>query len=146
MSSSQSDLLAMLSQFLPLLPLLLVWLAGGVLALITWRRHPMVSLLVLAAVSLLVALSVAGTLATWWVIRSSEVDFPRRGWALTVLGFVRALGTSIAYILLLVAAFGWRRLPHRWPGPDETEVAEPATERVEPQNQETDAFREGRPD
>ena len=61
-------------------PLLLVWLVGLILALATWNRHPMVSLLVLVAM-LLVAIVAALWLAAGdpLAIQTSAPELEKRG-------------------------------------------------------------------
>jgi hypothetical protein len=90
-------------------PLLLVWLVGGILALVTWRRHPLVSGLSLGAFALLAINSVLGAALFWYMV---ERGGPR---ALRNLGNgILTLANVVAWALLLVALFIRRPQP---PGP-----------------------------
>src|SRR5262245_28482362 len=114
MNVADNDALYVLfTQVLPLLPLLVVWVGAGVVALLRWRRHPMVSLLVLIAVSLLTATALLGTLANWALLHAPRDGMPvadiARGVA--VLSLIRVCLSSLAYVLLFVALFGWRTSP-----------------------------------
>src|SRR5262245_19300702 len=127
MNADTNELLALLSQFLPSLPLFLVWLGAGGYALVTWRRHPMVSLLTLSAVVLQAATTLLGTLAFWYLAHPRnqaewQLSNAQFGLRLAVLGLVRTCLSTLAYVLLFVALFGWRTSPTvRFPTPPEEE-------------------------
>jgi len=94
-------------------PLYLAWLAGIVLAISRWRRHPTVSLLTLIALALLLLSSVVGVIVFAWlphvlIDRSSSIDLSVV-YSLVglVLNAIRAAGWGI----ILVALFGWRTPP-----------------------------------
>lgn len=111
MSTDDNAFLALLRQFLPLLPLFLVWLAAGVYALVTWRRHPAVSLLTLAAVAVLIVTGIVGTLAFWYLLRNRAelmLSASTIGLLMSVLSIARSCLNTVAYVLLFVAVFGWR--------------------------------------
>jgi hypothetical protein len=131
MSSTSFDLKALLQLYLPQLPLLLVWLAGTLVALFTLRRHPRASALVLIAMFLLIGQSVFGTFALHWLTMS----YPRAGISqeqlatqLMVLNLARAGFTTAAWALVLVAVFTGRQQQYpRFVPPDEPEpVRRPA--------------------
>jgi hypothetical protein len=105
--------------FLYVVPLTLVWLAGAIMALVTWKRHPSVSLLALLACLLLLFSVVAGSVAQIWIINQQG----SLGWSgqqvgmwLSVLGIARTGLSTVGYILLLCAVFngrGWSGQPYR---------------------------------
>ncbi len=63
-SSSDFFLRLAWTQFLPQLPIYLVWLIGLLLALVNWRRHPRPSLLAFIAFVLFLVSAMTGTLLT----------------------------------------------------------------------------------
>jgi hypothetical protein len=96
---------------LPLLPICVLWLVGIVLALVMWKRHPGVSLVVLLACVLLLVTLIAGQIASTWVMQAQKDG----GWSISQVGLVMAIVSwvrvtlsAIGYGLLLLAAFGWR--------------------------------------
>jgi hypothetical protein len=112
----QNTLWITLAQLLPQLPFYLAWLAGMVVALVTWQRHPMVSLLTLIALALFALLALGGTLGFVWVVNQSG-GAAERAWLLSAIGLVRAVVGTAAWVLLLVAVFGWRQPPAPRPSP-----------------------------
>jgi hypothetical protein len=97
--------------YLPSFPMYIAWLVGGVLALVRWHRHPKVSAVMAVATVLFVFQSLAG-LATFWLIRN-QASF---GWgagqlvyALGAMNIARSVVAALAYALLLVAVYGWRK-------------------------------------
>ena len=103
--------IAIFSNLLVQLPVILVWLVGGILSLSYWRRHPKVSRLTLIAIAVLFVESLAGMyLSLYLPLMLSE-----RGWNsgrltifLPTVGFVRALVRAVSWGLLLTAIFGQR--------------------------------------
>lgn len=96
-------------------PLLLAWLGAGIFALLRWRRHPEVSFLIcLSAVlylSIFVGLRVAPVLLESVLpsgVRAHRLFRDLYGLA---ANSVYALGNATSAMLLLMAAFGWRRPP-----------------------------------
>jgi hypothetical protein len=112
MSSTSFDLKTLFQLYLPQLPLLLVWLVGALVALITLRRHPRISALVLIAMFLLIGQSVFGTFALHWFTtnqsrgRMSPQELTTQ---LMGLNLARAGFTAAAWALILVAAFSGRQ-------------------------------------
>lgn len=104
---------------LPQLPLYLAWLVGIVLALMRWRRHPRVSLLVVAAVGAFIVDAVLGVLSGLWmqqVLRTARmpwVNGPPVELQLTIISVVRiAAGsflTTVGFGSLIGAALVSRR-------------------------------------
>ena len=100
-----------LSNFLIETPVFLVWLAGLVVAVTRWQRHPRVSLLTLIAIITL--------LLNTWIGTILNVQIPTMlsqwGWSVgemgtffMIKGFIQAVVAAVGYGLLLFALFGWR--------------------------------------
>ena len=103
--------LAVFSNLLVQLPVILVWLVGSILSLSYWRRHPRVSRLTLIAIAVLFVESLAGTYLSFGL----PLMLSERGWHssrlgifLSTVGFVRALVRAGSWGLLLSAIFGRR--------------------------------------
>jgi hypothetical protein len=96
-------------QVQPQLPLLLVWVAGVILAVVFWRKHPLPALLTLVAMLLLLLQFVFGTLAYAWILSQESSTTKERGMMLMALSGVRSLASAMACGLLLGAVFGWRK-------------------------------------
>jgi hypothetical protein len=103
---------ALLTGFLNQLPVYLVWLAGIVLALVNWRRHPRVSLLLLIAMVLFFLDAAIGPVLNLRLAmlrnRESLVNGPR---LVFLIDLARSLIHATSYGLLLGAIFGWRETP-----------------------------------
>lgn len=92
-------------------PVTLVWLGGIVLAIVSWRRHPRVSLLAAIAMGLLLVSSVVGNLANAWLplgLHRQGRNLVAFGLAGSAISFLRSLFTAGVWVLLLAAIFGWR--------------------------------------
>jgi len=91
-------------------PILLVWLAGFVVALLRWRRHPTVSLLTVIAIVVYFVAAFSGTVASQWLfVATRNLGWAVPSWLVTsIAGFVLALLKALAWGLLLAAVFGWR--------------------------------------
>jgi hypothetical protein len=96
-------------QFLPQLPLCLVWLVGIILALVGLRKHPMPSLLALIAFGLLLVQALVGTVAYVAIFSQREVTSEQLQVRLSVLAVARTVISTVAWGLLLGALFGWRK-------------------------------------
>jgi hypothetical protein len=127
---AQNNNLSVLSSFLlPSLPAVIIWLVGIAIALATWRRHPRVSQTALVACVLLLANAAAGPLAQFWLFQRMT----QFGWTAAEYGrtmglvtLVRVAFSTVGYVLLLVAVFGWRVTPRFPAGP----LGEPFAERT----------------
>ena len=112
------------SWFLPMLPIALLWLVGAIVALVTWRRHPQVSLLALLGCLVLLFTSVAFPIAQFWLINqqlSRGSSSAQMGGWLSLLGLARTSSAMLGYVLLLCAVFvgrGWRGQPYAPPPVD----------------------------
>lgn len=102
-----------LSNAIPILvtvvPVLLVWLGGIVLAAINWRRCPTSSLLVVLAMLDLAAFRIVGS-----VVSFVGIPLMRNDWAwnneqvarvLAINGFAGTAGAIVGYVLLLAAVY-----------------------------------------
>jgi hypothetical protein len=91
---------------------LLVWLAGIVIALITWKKHPRVSLLAVVALAILLILNLVGSALNMLLplyLQQSGVGFSQIGIINIARGIVQALVVALAWSLILAAMFGWRK-------------------------------------
>jgi hypothetical protein len=111
MSSVESIFITYVKQLAAGAPLLLVYLAGMVLALVLWRRSPTASLLCLIGMGLLLVAAVAQPLANLFVIRSMS----SQGWGgdrvsmlLSVSAVIGSLVRAVAMGLLVGAVFSGR--------------------------------------
>jgi hypothetical protein len=111
-------------KFLINLPLLLVWLSTGVLALVFWQRQPRVCLLILLAAGLQLFQAFLGLFLEEWLLDLEA----RRDWDpdvtdgyLLLLDVFRSLLNAAGWVLMLIAALGWRRqrppMPYYEPAP-----------------------------
>ncbi len=120
--------LAVLSSFLlPSLPGIIVWLVGVAIALATWRRHPRVSQTALVACVLLLVNAAAGPVAQFWLFQGMSQlgrTSAEYGRLLGLLTLVRVAFSTVGYVLLLVAVFGWRATPRFPAGPPGEPFAE----------------------
>ena len=107
---SQNSLLpALLMNLLSQTPVLLAFLVGALLAILKWRNHPNVSLLVLIACGLGLAVSLIFPALNIWVVQS--MSGPRgaeRQWIFTGMAIVSSLLRLVIYALLFAAAFSGR--------------------------------------
>lgn len=109
MSSDWSSIL--LSQ-LTNLPLLLVYVVGIILAAVFWQRHPAVSLLSTLAFSILLFGQVFGVALTLWVSAGGhDLSGQQLARLFSLLNIVRVFLGTAAWVLLLMALFGWRTVP-----------------------------------
>jgi len=103
---------AVLSSLLVQIPVLLVWLAGIILALVYWKRCPTAALLALIAFAVLMFITL---IDTYLSMAFSLVYARERAWTSAQQGVyfaIKSVAASIlraaAYTLLLPAIFGWR--------------------------------------
>jgi hypothetical protein len=108
-------------------PASIVWLVGAVLALTTWRRHPRVSQTALVACALLLLSEAVGSVAQFWLI----TQFSQLGWSerefnrvMGLISLTRVAFSTVGYVLLLFAVFGWRATPRFPAGPVDEPFAE----------------------
>jgi hypothetical protein len=102
---------ALVAFLLPNLPAMLVWLVGIAVALSTWRRHPRVSQTALVACVLLLVNAAGGPVAQFWVFQGmSQLGWTGQeyGRIMALVTLVRVAFSTVGYVLLLLAVFGWR--------------------------------------
>jgi hypothetical protein len=100
-------------------PLVVVLFVGIVFSLVTWRRHPQVSLLALVAFAIQLFQIVGGSLVFYWVTRQAfGWDGQQRRWFLDMSSLAQTSLSAVAWALILVTLFRWRNLPNRLRGHD----------------------------
>src|SRR5205823_5900812 len=122
-----NNLSVLTSFLLPSLPAILIWLVGVAIALATWRRHPRVSQTALVACVLLLVNAAAGPVAQFWLFqRMSQLGWTSSeyGRMMGLLTLVRVAFSTVGYVLLLLAVFGWRATPRLPAGPPGEPFAE----------------------
>ncbi len=110
MDISQVLVMAM-SQMLPRLPLFVAWIVAVLLAVLRWKQHPRVSMLVVAAVAVL-ALE---TIVNAFVVTSMPMMMRSSGTSLASMGVFMAVYSTVSNVIaagawgmMIAAAFGWR--------------------------------------
>lgn len=115
LSPKESTLRFILTILPPLLvqaPLFLVWFLGIILSLIWRQRHPQVSLLVIISSVILVIETFVGTLVTVWLpayAMQNNWTSSQIGGLFSVIGLIRTLFSAVAWGLILMAVFRWRK-------------------------------------
>jgi hypothetical protein len=104
------DLLEFLTYFAQSTPMLLTALAGLIVSLVFWKRHPKVSLLAFLGFAVYLVNIAGGNLIAYLLPR---VILPngtaqQLSHAYAILGLGRAILSSGAMILFIFAMFGWR--------------------------------------
>lgn len=101
----------LLGNYLAQLPVFLALLAGIILALVRWRKHPRISLLALLGFGTLLLLSLVFTgLAAWlpgWLIQRG-LAAARLGRYIAVLNGLRSLLAAVGWVFLIAAVFSGR--------------------------------------
>lgn len=93
------------------IPTALTLLAGVVLALVFWRRHPMVSLFALIAFAVVLGDILVGpalSVGLSQLLMRTDADAHRFEIAWTALAAVRNLVLACTWGLMVVCVFGWR--------------------------------------
>ncbi len=106
-----SELTQMFWSQLAALPLYLTWLAGLVVAIVTWKRHPAVSLLTSIAFALLLVLTFFSRIVNIWVPRfmiEAGWSSDKIGLFYSVYGLVFAALEAVVWVIVIVAMFRWR--------------------------------------
>ncbi|MEM7346377.1 MAG: hypothetical protein AAF485_19225 [Chloroflexota bacterium] len=115
-----------LTAYLVQLPVILVWIGGGVLCIMYWQRYPKVALVTLIAI--------IGFLITSFVNTYLSISLPmlmhREGWSasqigplLAAQGVVSSLISAVLWGLLIAAVFGWRNQADSDSSPDVDSVS-----------------------
>jgi hypothetical protein len=111
MDNYLSTLIASLYNLLLRLPIYLIYITGIILAIISWNKHPKVSLLTLIGLLILIISGLTGTFINMWL---PQFIFPRYGNYIlgvitTIRGIISSLVVASAWGLILWAIFGWRQ-------------------------------------
>lgn len=104
-----------LTTYLVRLPVLLVWFVAFILSLVFWRRHPKVSLLTVVALAILFVQSLVGTWLSMWlplVLNERGMSLSQIGLISGARGVLASLISCVAWVLLVIAIFGWREKRH----------------------------------
>ena len=106
----QSGSYLILSGIVPRLPVLLVCILGAVLALATMRKHATISLLTLAAMSIMLLWQAVGTVYPWIIqLTISHFDASEHvSWFYIGFSILGAIAQTSALALLLWAVFAQR--------------------------------------
>ncbi len=105
---------ALLPALITQLPIMSVWSVGIVVALVFWRRHSRVSTLTLIACAGFLIVAVSETFAQITVldlIRDGRLNAGQFEGILAIINIVTAFMYTILWILVLIAIFGWRKMP-----------------------------------
>jgi hypothetical protein len=104
--SSNSSLTPLMGMLLAQLPMMLVYLAGIVFALVRLQRNPRPAALVLiGCVILFVALLLGPLVQTWVINNRTSVGVRQIGQILTIFNLVMSFVRAAAFVLLIIAAF-----------------------------------------
>jgi hypothetical protein len=121
MSATDSDFTVYLLRLASSAPVYIVWLIGIVLALMRWRKHPQVSLMIVLALGMMLVTSIIFQYLYIWLPRRlldgdlSSMSITR---VYTVLGVIHSSVSAVGFGLLLVALFRWRHPPLVFEKPD----------------------------
>jgi hypothetical protein len=113
MPPATDDWLELLYYFGPTIPIFLVALAGWIVSLVLWRKHPAVSVLAFLGFTIYLLNVVGGTLLSYLLTRgmlrnANPQDISR---ALAYLAMARGILSAGALLLFTFAIFGWRSHP-----------------------------------
>lgn len=104
-----------LQGYLCSLPLCLIPLVGILLSILRWRRHPQVSLLALSGCGLLLVVWLVTPPVYWFVIPFMAERLSPAGQyhrlISSAVNFLHACAVAAAWVMLLMALFGWRGRP-----------------------------------
>ncbi|TMQ35040.1 MAG: hypothetical protein E6K70_04395 [Planctomycetota bacterium] len=121
MTSNTNYFIDLFWYFAPQLPVIAIWLLGIILACLSWRKHPQVSLMALAAFGIQLFQSVFGIFVLFEVTRGGI----SQGWTaqqistvFATVNYLRAGLSAVAWVLVLLAIFRWRAWPGRVRGYD----------------------------
>jgi hypothetical protein len=97
-----------LTHYVYQIPLFLVWIIGGVVAILRWQRHPRPSLLLIIALFFFLLRGLLMPLVSF-AIAHSGAGLARMGLTYGTVNLVSTLVAAVAWGLLLAAALGWRQ-------------------------------------
>ncbi len=103
-----------IASYLIQLPLFLVWLAGLILAVVFWKRHPRVSLLAVIALAGFLLVTAANIFLNLWLglgLDRLGLSPAQIGLVYLVRNIVDGLLAAGLWGLVLAAIFAWRKQP-----------------------------------
>jgi hypothetical protein len=92
-------------------PILLVWLAGFILAAVHWRKHPRVSLLTVIALAIFLIEGLVDTYLNLWLplmLSERGMAAVQMGQFFTAKGIVTSIIGAVAWGLVVAAIFSGR--------------------------------------
>jgi len=96
-----------LSSYLVIIPVLIIWVIGLIIAIARWSRHPRVSMF--ATIGLI--LFILRALVSPWIsllIQQSEISFTQMGIRFSIFNVASAVVAAVGWIFILMAVFGGR--------------------------------------
>ncbi len=103
---------AIAANILPHLPLYLVWIAAIIVAIVSWRKNPRVSLFTVIGVAGILIINLVGTI----VSVSMPITLQRQGFSgmristtVTIWNIASSVLTAGCWGLIVAAIFGWRK-------------------------------------
>lgn len=102
------------------LPVLIVFLVGIVLAIVRWKKHPKVSLLVVVALVLFGFTTLANWASSPMIYVLSDqfgYDTETIGIVLTATSVLSTLINLLCWIFIVLAVYGWRKKLNPSPEP-----------------------------
>lgn len=106
------DFVATLGSLMTMLPVLMTWIIGIILAIVFWKKHPAVSALTLIAFSGFMALSVLESYLRILLPRIMLDHGPSVSNTATIFILISAIFSSmhaVFWAILIIAIFGWRK-------------------------------------
>jgi hypothetical protein len=103
---------AVLASLLFQSPILLVWFAGFILALVYWRRHPRASLFTIIALVIFLVETLVDTYLNLWLpfqLSERNIAAGQIGQIYMVKGIVTSIIGAVAWGLIVAAIFSGRR-------------------------------------
>lgn len=101
-----------LTNYVYQIPVFIVWVIGGIVAIVRWRRHPRPSLLLVVALSTFLLRALIGPIVTFSIVHSGT-SLARAGMVNGLVSLASMLVAAVAWSLLLAAALGWRERSER---------------------------------
>jgi hypothetical protein len=115
------------------LPVILILLVGFIIALIRWKKHPAVSILMIAIFMLeilvILPLNLFAVLAPLTFLRNQGA-LRQPVWIQIALTVLSTLASSGVWVLVLVAIFGWRKSPEKTNPPAENDTSQQEVKHV----------------
>ena len=102
----------MLGSLLLQSPILLVWLAGFILALVDWRRHPRRSLFTVIALAIFLIETLVDTYLNMWLpllLSERNLEAAQISQLFLIKGMLTSIIGAVAWGLIVAAIFSGRR-------------------------------------